>query len=168
MGRKEPFYWRRPLLPLPIGCQFTTVAFPPNQISSDAIALDIEPTVEILSSGILSFTVSWDPPTFLNGDLERYEFCISEDTLTSTDDCVLPSDCLYVQRHQPSSVLNMMSCKQLDLASPDMLVADIRYHVAMDTELLFMQVCLIYTLVYVRTKAYTHLQLKNYASILAE
>ena len=151
--QKEPFYWRRPLLPLPFDCQFTTVAFPPNQISSDAIALDIEPIVEVLSSGILSFTVSWDPPTFLNGDLERYEFCVGEDTLTSTEDCILPSDCLYVQ---PSSVSNVMSCKQLDLTSPDMLVADIKYHVAMDTELLFMQVCILYTLVYVHiTGPYT-------------
>ena len=95
--------------------------------------------------------------------MERYEFCVGEDTLTSTEDCELPSDCLYVQRHKPSSVVNLRSCKQLDLAS-DMLVADIEYHVEMDTELLFMQVCIIllYTLaiVYVHitgAKAYTQL-----------
>ena len=75
---------------------------------------------------------------YSNGELERYEFCLGKDVLTDSEDCVEPSDCLYVQL----TASDITGCSELKLRSPDALVGDIDYHVITGTELVFMQVYL--------------------------
>ena len=133
IGQRDPFYWRRAIVPSSNSCTVEAAALPPSTLSSNTITLNKEQ----FSSGILSFTVSWKPPLYSNGELERYELCIGENALSGTDDCTAPSDCLYVQL-LPA---NVVGCAMLNhLVANGSIVGDINYHVQMGTELLFMQV----------------------------
>ena len=37
---------------------------------------------------MLTFSVSWDPPNFPNGELECYELCIGPEALSDIEDCM--------------------------------------------------------------------------------
>ncbi|CAI7996008.1 Fibroblast growth factor receptor 2 [Geodia barretti] len=94
-----------------------------------------------VSSSVLNFILTWAPPTFLNGDLERYEICIGEDGVTGSATCVQPSDCLYLHASESDSAKNLVGCTQLGVVdSPQEPTTDIGYHVVAETELLFLQI----------------------------
>ena len=136
VGPRDDFYWRRPLIPNKAKCGLDISALPPTPVPSDAIMLATEP----ISSGVLSFTVNWTQPKYLNGDLVRYELCIGEDNITGSDVCADPSDCLYVERADSSGLSSMVvGCRSLP-PFLDQPTANIDYHVATDIQQLFLQV----------------------------
>ena len=93
------------------------------------------------STSVLSFSLSWAPPTFLNGALERYEVCIGEGGVTGSETCSHPSDCLYLHASETDSAKNLVGCTLLGVvSSPDRPTTEIGYHVVAGTELLFLQV----------------------------
>lgn len=82
----EAFYWRNPVLPAKTTCP-TLRAFAqnPTQIHSNSIQTeDIE-----ITPGEVLFRMYWDPPMYLNGDLDRYELCISEDVPGDINECAV-------------------------------------------------------------------------------
>ena len=137
-GRRDPFYWRRPIVPQGVTCFLETVALPPNTISSKSVTVDMEQFLH----GLLSFTASWDPPQYSNGALDRYELCIREDALTGSEDCTASSNCLYVE-FLSSNVVGCTKLDDVNVASNGTVVGDINYHVT-TTEPLFIQVRKIY------------------------
>ena len=97
--------------------------------------------MNLISSSVLTFLLTWAPPTFLNGELERYEICIGESEVTGLESCSQPSDCLYVHASESDSARNLVGCTLLGIVdSPDRPTTDISYHVVAGTELLFLQV----------------------------
>ena len=95
-----------------------------------------------ISSGVLNFSITWAPPTFLNGDLERYEICVGEEGVAGAESCSQPSDCFYVHSKESNSANNLVGCTPLGVVgSSRQHRVDIGYHVVSGTELLFLQVC---------------------------
>ena len=136
VGANDPFNWRKPIIPGRESCDLNTVAFPPNTISSDDITVVLKP----LFSGILSFSVTWNQPRFVNGELIKYVFCIGEDPVSGPDGCEKPAECLYVKITQ-SSITVDTPCRELKVESTvGNLTADIDYHVERGTRELFLQV----------------------------
>ena len=80
----EAFYWRTPVLPNKAFCP-KLMAWPqnPTQIHSNSIQIE---NIDITAEKVL-FQVYWDPPTYLNGGLDHYELCISEDVPGDRDEC---------------------------------------------------------------------------------
>ena len=80
----EAFYWRTPVLPSKADCsKLVAWAQNPTQIHSNSIRIE---NIDI-TAGEVFFQVYWDPPTYLNGDLDRYEMCISENVQGDRDGC---------------------------------------------------------------------------------
>lgn len=72
----EAFYWRSPVLPNRAFCpKLHALPQNPTQIHSNGIQTE---NIDIVAGEVL-FQVYWDPPIYLNGDLDHYELCISED-----------------------------------------------------------------------------------------
>lgn len=80
----EAFYWRIPVLPDKADCP-TLYAMPqnPTQINSNSIQIENM----VINAGEVLFQVYWDPPIYLNGDLDHYEMCISENIPGDRDEC---------------------------------------------------------------------------------
>ena len=113
------------------------MAHRPEQISRDNITVQMKS----ISSSILSFTLIWTPPTFLNGELERYEICIGEGEITGIGSCSDPSFCIYLPGSDSDSSMNLVGCTSPGVvSSPDQPTTDIDYHVVVGTDLLFLQV----------------------------
>lgn len=72
----EAFYWRSPVLPNKAFCpKLHALPQNPTQIHSNGIQTE---NIDIVAGEVV-FQVYWDPPMYLNGDLDHYELCISED-----------------------------------------------------------------------------------------
>jgi hypothetical protein len=135
--RNDPFHWRRPLIPGKRNCTFPTPAHRPTPVPAQNISLQLEP----MSSGILSFSLTWAPPTFLNGRLERYDVCIGEEAVEGTGRCSEPSECFFLHATEASPAGNLVGCIQLGVVGPQQeLSAEIDYHVVAGTKLLYLQV----------------------------
>ena len=80
----EAFYWRTPVLPNTEFCPtFRAMPQNPTQINSNSIQIE---NIDIAAGEVL-FQVYWDPPMYLNGDLDHYEMCISENVQGDRDEC---------------------------------------------------------------------------------
>ena len=141
-SRNDDYFWRKVIVPGKGECDVTTVAHPPVQISRANVSVQMY----LVSSSVVNFILTWAPPTFLNGDLERYEICIGEGGITGSATCVQPSDCLYLHASESDSAKNLVGCTQLGVVdSPQEPTTDIGYHVVAKTELLFLQVHRVHT-----------------------
>ena len=67
----EEFYWREPILPRKQSCPVLLTPFvQPSQVERDSIRFDVD-----IRFDQISFEAEWDPPKYLNGDLDHYELC---------------------------------------------------------------------------------------------
>ena len=116
-------------------CNVDAPAFPPTPISSDTIRLSIKPVMP--PDSLLHFNVTWAQPAFLNGQLQLYELCIGEETVSGSEECMEPSQYLCVRGPQ-STERGGQNCQQLQSSDfPER--RQVEYHVGMD-EMLFVQV----------------------------
>ena len=139
--RRGSLFWRRPLVPASKKCHFTTVAVSPTTISNDSLSVQMKS----VSRSVLNFLLSWSPPMFLNGELERYEICIGEEEMDGSEDCSQSSDCFFLHSSENELARHLLGCTPLGaVSSSQQPSVDIGYHVVAGTEQLFLQVTVQY------------------------
>ena len=93
--RNPNFNWRRSLLPRTERCGVVTPPPPPpSPVLRDSIS--VEDIVFIPQTGRLQFTVSWEAPIVLNGNLSFYELCLGREAVSDQENCMAPSNSLCV------------------------------------------------------------------------
>ena len=58
--------------------------------------MSVEDIVFIPQTGRLQFTVSWEAPIILNGNLSFYELCLGREAVSDQENCMAPSNSLCV------------------------------------------------------------------------
>lgn len=81
----ETYFWRKPLIPVNRYSQINAAPVHPTPISMDDIEVNGISSSPV--TGEINFTVSWMPPTYINGDLQLYEICVGQTPVASTEDC---------------------------------------------------------------------------------
>ena len=120
-------HWRRPIIQRMIECPADVVIppyLPPTAVLSATIR--VEDIVSKQETGILTFTVLWEAPSNLNGDLSFYELCLGPEAVSvEEDNCTSPSTSLCVA--EPEAVPTSNNCTPLELDPSDPLVTEIEY-----------------------------------------
>ena len=112
-ARRNPdFDWRRPLLPRREYCEVVTPPPPPpSPVLRDSITVgDI---VFIEEASRLKFSVSWEVPTILNGNLSFYELCLGQEAVSDQENCTAASSSLCVTA--PEVEIMDKQCTPLEL-----------------------------------------------------
>ena len=110
---------------------------PPTPVLSDSIAVE----GKIYEPGIrrLQFTVSWEPPTYLNGNLSLYQLCFGQqEVVGDQEECSLPSSRLCLLA--PGTVSTDSTCQELQFSSSGLPVRTIQYSLDGNTTEVIIQV----------------------------
>ena len=136
--RNPEFHWRRPLLPRKENCFVVTPPPPPpSPVLSDSIK--VEDIVFIPQTGRLQFTVSWEAPIVLNGNLSLYELCLGKKAVSvEENNCTSPSTSLCVTTPEAATMND--DCIPLELGPSGLPTMDIEYIIDSDTSEVQVQV----------------------------
>ena len=136
--RNRDFDWRRPLLPKTERCEVVTPPPPPpSPVLGDSIM--VEDIVFIPQASRLEFTVSWEAPIVLNGNLSFYELCLGEEAVSvEENNCTSPSTSLCVTTPEAATMDD--DCTPLELGPSGLPTMDIEYLIDTNTSEVQVQV----------------------------
>ena len=128
----DDLFWRQPLIPGREECLIGAPPFPPTPVLKDAITVR---GVEFGQQGKLDFNVTWEAPTYLNGDLDLYELCLGQEVVSGQESCPQVSTWLCVSTRSANP-----NCSPLEEASSGLLFKDIEYILEPNSSGVFLQV----------------------------
>ena len=134
-GVDDPFFWRRPLVPLQDECIIEAPPFPPTPVLKDTIEVQSSTVGQPL--GILYFNVSWEAPTYPNGNLELYELCLGQEVVNGQENCTSQPVRVCIT----PSIVNP-NCSPLEKNNLGLPFKDIKYALERNTHGVFLQVLL--------------------------
>ena len=137
-GRNPNFDWRWPLLPKKEMCEVVTPPPPPpSPVLRDNIT--VGNIVLIGETSRLKFTVSWEAPIILNGNLSFYELCLGREAVdVEEDNCTSSSTSLCVIALDTATMDD--DCTPLELGPSGLPTMDIEYVIDSDTSEVQVQV----------------------------
>lgn len=132
---KDPFFWREPIIPGRGECEVYAPPFPPTPVRRDTITVI---GVEFgQQAEKLDFNVTWEAPTYLNGDLDVYELCLGREVVGEQESCTLPSTRLCVSGRESATDPD---CSPLEELPSGLLLKDIEYALEANGTGVFIQV----------------------------